>query len=118
MKIAIVGSTAYREARMLPLKEKLEGQGHEVRMPTFDGGAANELQLMANNRAMIEWADVVYVLWDGRSMGTWGDICMAFALRKPIVKAYLQSMTCERFFQQYAAFGPDVRPDGEGQPCA
>ena len=93
---------------MLPLKIKLQDRGHEVRMPTFDGGAVTELQLMANNRALIEWADTVYVLWDGRSVGTWGDICMAFALRKPVVKAFLEPMTCRRFFEQYAGFGPQV----------
>ena len=106
MKIAIMGSTAYREGRMLPLKVELEKAGHEVRLPTFDGGARTEYDLMSQNRALIEWADTICILWDGRSIGTWGDICMAFALRKPIALPYLEPTSCRNFVKQYLKRGP------------
>ena len=117
MRIAIIGSTSYRGSRMLPLKASLETQGHEVRLPTLDGQAASEFELMAANRELIDWADEVHIVWDGRSVGTWGDICMAFALRKRIVNVFLEPMSCRRFFEQYAERGPDVLAE-EGSCCA
>ena len=115
MKIALIGTTAYQD-KMSGAFRSLYEQGHNPEMPTMDDdkiptGAgreavrtqpAPELALMESNRRSIEWADEVHVFWDGRSPGTWGDICMAFALRKRIVIGYLEPMSCRNFLTQYA----------------
>jgi len=41
-------------------------------------------RICADNRAAIEAADVVYIIWDGQSQGCLFDLGMAFALRKPL----------------------------------
>ena len=105
MKIAIIGSTQYRYNRMQWAKNALEEAGHEARLPTFDGGAKNELELMQQNLELIKWADAIHVFWDGRSIGTLMDIAMAFALDKPIELIHLEPMSVRGFVEQYAGKG-------------
>lgn len=106
MKIAIIGTTAYRHNLMQNAKKSLECAGHEVRLPTFDGGAENELELMQRNLDLIRWADEVHVFWDGRSTGTLMDIAMAFALDKPLELIHIEPMSMRGFVKQYAAREP------------
>lgn len=101
MKIYILGSTAYEE-RIKEYGKKLEEEGHEVAYPLFDSIYANELELITENRARIEWADEVHVLWDGRSYGSIFDFGMVFALRKPMKVVYISSRDIRNAFKQYA----------------
>jgi len=102
MKIAIMGSTQYLE-KMLALRYSLEKEGHETRLPTLDHRTpeVTELMIMEANRAKIEWADMVYFVWDQRSPGAFGDFCMAFALRKSIRLAYIEPKIIANFMRQY-----------------
>lgn len=101
MKIAIIGSTAY-EQRMQGHKFHLEhDQGHEVRIPALDHLSGNELDIISYNREMIEWADEVHMIWDGRSMGTIFDLGMTFALRKKLVIVYINPKKFLNFVEQY-----------------
>ena len=104
MKIAIMGSTQYLE-RMIFLQYSLEEAGHEVVLPVLDnhGPEINELTIMETNRAKIEWADMIYFVWDQRSPGAFGDFCMAFALRKSIRLAYIEPKIISNFMRQYEA---------------
>ena len=93
MKIAIIGSTAYK-SKMKEAAEALINEGNEVEMPIFDDHPEfNELGICESNRQMIEWADEVHVLWDQRSLGTVFDFGMAFALRKKVKILYLEPKT-------------------------
>lgn len=108
MKIFLIGSTQYLESKMVPDAEKLKAAGHDVLLPVMDSDVflrsceKPELALMTTNRTRIKWADVIYVYWDGRSPGTWGDICASFALGKPVKISYLEPMSCQNFLLQYA----------------
>ncbi len=100
MKIALIGSSQYVE-KFQEVKERLESQGHEVRMPAFDHHNLTELQIMLYNRDLIEWSDEVHMIWDARSLGTWGDYCMAFALRKPVFIEYMEPKRIHNAMWQY-----------------
>jgi len=100
MNFAIIGSSQYRD-KFMSLKKHLEYCG-EVRIPAFDDHPEfNELQICEYNRSIIEWADVVYVIWDGRSVGTVLDFGMCFALRKPIVIEYIETKTIANVMRMY-----------------
>jgi len=89
MNICIIGSTAYQD-KMFDHRYQLEEENHDVRLPAFDGHQEmNEYQVCEYNRSLIEWADEVHVLWDGRSTGTIFDLGMCFALKKPLKLIYL-----------------------------
>lgn len=107
MKIAIIGTSCYYTSKMIPYKKKLKDAGHEVQLPILDDypylpPKRIELMLMAGNLEAIKWADAVHVFWDGRSMGAWGDICMSFAVGRPIKVVYLEKLSCRQFLLQYA----------------
>jgi nucleoside 2-deoxyribosyltransferase len=102
MKIALIGSTRYKNNKMANAKANLIRVGHQVGLPTFDGGAPNELALMDSNLALIKWADKVIVFWDGESKGTYGDICMAFALDKPVSIGFLNPILFRNILIQLA----------------
>ena len=102
MKIVLIGSTGLRN-RFEVEKNILEAMGHEVSMPAFDDHPVfNELQLCEYNRLLIEEADEVYVIWDGRSIGTIFDFAMAFALRKPLKVVYIEPKTIAGVMKLYA----------------
>lgn len=67
--------------------EMLEEEGVEVYYPPRDTDQADDgvgLHICEQNRAAIESADSVYVIYDKDSKGSHFDLGMAFALRKPI----------------------------------
>jgi len=100
MKIVIIGSTGYRGMMEETLKEELK-KGNICRMAFFDDTDLSEYELIEKNKEMISEADVVYVFWDGRSVGTVFDLGMCFALNKKIVIKYLNSKSFVNFLKQY-----------------
>ena len=66
--------------------EKLEKEGYEVYLPMRDTNQDDNTgyRICGDNCEAIEWADVIYVAWDGKSEGGLFDLGMAFALKKPI----------------------------------
>jgi hypothetical protein len=102
MKIAIIGSTQYRD-KFITLKQILEIGGNEVRIPAFDDHPElDELGVCINNRNIIEWADKVYLIWDRRSVGTVFDFGMVFMARKPLEIYYLEPKTMEGVMTKYS----------------
>ena len=102
MKIVLIGSTGYRN-RFEVEKSILEAMGHEVSIPAFDDHPVfNELQLCEYNRILIEEAEEVHVIWDGRSVGTVFDFAMAFALRKRVKIVYIEPKTISGVMKLYA----------------
>jgi nucleoside 2-deoxyribosyltransferase len=104
MHVTFIGSTAYR-AMMENEKRLLEAAGHMVRMPAFDDFAGDELAICRRNFEAVEWADEVYMFWDGRSPGTVLDLGMVFALHKPLRVGFLNKKTLANFVRQYEASG-------------
>lgn len=101
MKIVIIGSTQYLN-KMLSHAKELIVKGHEVKMPAFDNDPdLDELEICEHNLALIGWADRVDILWDQRSFGTIFDFGMAFALRKPIKRVYIEPKTFGGIMKKY-----------------
>lgn len=68
--------------------KKLEADGHQVHWPPRDteqNDLHGGINICLANRAAIEQADMVAVVWDPSSSGSHFDLGMAFALRKPIL---------------------------------
>ena len=84
MKIALIGSTWDKDA-FAETQRRLIAMGNEVHIPSFDDDNGNELDVCNYNRALIEWADEVHVIWDGYSIGIIFDFGMIYALRKKLV---------------------------------
>ena len=109
MKVAIIGSTTYKikmidhRANLINLYQSLK-QPIEVKLPVLDENTddLNELGICTKNREMIEWADEVHVLWDGRSQGTIFDLGMCLAFKKPVQLVYLNPLTLENLVKQMA----------------
>jgi len=100
LKIAIIGSTAYQD-KMNTHKTQLKKDGHTILMPNFDKPSKNELEICEGNRQIIEDADEVHLIWDGRSIGAIFDIGMVFALRKPLIEVFIQPKSFRKFVEQY-----------------
>jgi len=66
---------------------QLESLGHQVYWPTRDTDQIDPigLRICKDNRAAIEAAEEVHIIWDGESQGSIFDLGIAFALRKKIV---------------------------------
>ena len=64
----------------------LEAEGIRVYWPPRDTDQDDPigLRICSDNRAAMEGADVVRVVWDPESQGSLFDLGMAFAMRKPI----------------------------------
>lgn len=101
MKIGIIGSTAY-EWKMVEHKYQLSRKGHEVKIPALDHLEGSELDIISYNREMIEWAEEVHLIWDGRSIGTIFDLGMVFALQKRLIVIYINPKKFLNFIDQYA----------------
>jgi len=102
MKVTIIGSTQYKD-KFLDLKERLEKEGDEVRIPAFDDHEElDDLGVCLFNRDVIRWADKIYLIWDRRSTGTIFDFGMCFMAEKPLVIEYLEPKTFEGVMKKYA----------------
>ena len=57
------------------------------------------LEICKANREAIEQADVVHIIWDGKSTGSLFDLGMVFALDKPLRVISLPPETDHKSFQ-------------------
>jgi len=100
-KVVIIGSSGLK-AKMMHHKGMLESAGHCVFMPAFDDHPAfTTLELCEHNRQLIKAADIVHIIWDGRSTGTLFDFGMAFALNKRAKIIYLEPRTFVDLMKSY-----------------
>lgn len=88
MKILIIGSTSLL-VRIQQHAAQLLTQGHEPITPVFDSDKGSVLDILTINRARMEWADEVHLIYDGRSYGSIFDFGMCFAMRKPLKVIYI-----------------------------
>jgi len=101
MKIALIGSTQYKD-KFIEHKAKLEKDGHEVRIPAFDDHPDfDELDVCKYNREAIKWADRVDMIWDQRSSGTVFDFGMLFMAEKPLRIVYMERKTFRGVMEKY-----------------
>jgi len=101
MRIAIIGSTQYL-SKFVSHKKEMESEGHEVRIPALDDKPLlNELGICEYNRNMIEWADRIDIIYDGRSIMTLFDFGMAFMANKPIKIVFYEPKAVKNVFFQY-----------------
>src|SRR5208282_5452823 len=66
--------------------DDLESNGYTVHWPPRDTNQndGTGLNICLENKTAIINADIIHVLWDGKSQGCLFDLGMAFALNKPI----------------------------------
>jgi len=82
--------------------QQLENEGWTVHWPPRDTQQDNDptgLRICGDNRKAIEEADVIHVVWDGKSQGSLFDLEIAFALRKKVVAIQLPDATESKSFQ-------------------
>jgi nucleoside 2-deoxyribosyltransferase len=79
----------------------LQDQGWRVHWPARDTDQSDTvgLRICEENRAAIEAADCVHIIWDGKSQGCLFDLGMAFALRKPLHVIEVPPATSDKSFQ-------------------
>lgn len=78
----------------------LEEHGFAIHWPPRDTNQEDTgLRICADNKAAIEAADLVHVIWDGKSQGCLFDLGMAFALNKPVEVIRLPEPTGDKSFQ-------------------
>jgi len=82
----------------------LEMAGYEVHWPHRDTNQNDPigLRICTDNRAAIEAADVVHIVWDGQSQGCLFDLGMAFAMNKKIEVIEMPGATDGKSFQNMA----------------
>ena len=89
MKIFMIGSTSYQD-KIDKYAEDQRKNGNEVLIPVFDSlPNATVLDILTENRRLMELADEVHMIYDGRSDGTKFDFGMCFAMRKPLRVIYI-----------------------------
>jgi hypothetical protein len=59
------------------------------------------LAVLTENRAKMEWADEVHLIYDGRSYGSLFDFGMCFALRKPLKIIYISPKNIVEGMKEY-----------------
>lgn len=57
------------------------------------------LRICADNLEAIRQAEVIHIIWDGKSQGSLFDLGMAFALGKPLVVLSVPEPTEHKSFQ-------------------
>ncbi len=79
----------------------LESDGWEVHWPPRDTNQEDNigLRICKDNKSAIKNADVVHVVWDGKSQGSLFDLGMAFTLNKQIIPIKLPPKTENKSFQ-------------------
>lgn len=80
---------------------ELERAGYTVHWPPRDTDQADDtgLRICRDNMAAIVAADVVHVIWDGKSQGGLFDLGVAFALGKRIIPLSLPEASDGKSFQ-------------------
>jgi len=101
MRIALIGSSQYMD-KFIEVKSRLSTPKNEVKIPAFDDLPGNELDILGYNRDLINWADEVHVIWDGRSTGTIFDFGMVFMAHKKLVIEYIEEKTFANAMRLYA----------------
>lgn len=81
--------------------KQLEQSGYKVHWPPRDTDQVDPigLRICQDNLNAIKNADVVHVMWNGKSQGCLFDLGIAFALNKPIKIIQLPDMTEGKSFQ-------------------
>lgn len=79
----------------------LETAGYSVHWPPRDTDQNDKdgLRICRDNMSAIMAADVVHVMWDGKSQGCLFDLGVAFALHKEIIPLKLPEQSAEKSFQ-------------------
>jgi nucleoside 2-deoxyribosyltransferase len=85
--------------------ELLEAQGFKVHWPPRDTDQNDEvgLRICMDNANAIAAADVVHVIWDGKSQGCLFDLGVAFALKKKLEIFMIPAMSEGKSFQNMMA---------------
>lgn len=80
---------------------KLEAEGYDVHWPPRDTNQDDPTgyNICLQNATAIYCADVVHVIWDGKSQGCLFDLGVAFALAKKIIPIELPPATEGKSFQ-------------------
>ena len=88
-------------AELQSIVDKLESEGWQVHYPPRDTNQDDPTgyNICEQNFFAIKHADVVHVIWDGKSQGCLFDLGMAFALTKRIVPISLPDQTEGKSFQ-------------------
>lgn len=83
----------------------LEERGFTVHWPPRDTDQNDEvgLRICRDNAKAIASADVVHVIWDGKSQGCLFDLGVAFALNKKIEPIILPALSEGKSFQNMMA---------------
>lgn len=78
-----------------------DGTKWDVHYPPRDTDQRDDigLRICQDNRAAIVGADMVFIVWDGKSQGTLFDAGAAFALNKPLRCVSLPEPTNGKSFQ-------------------
>ncbi len=86
--------------------EDLEASGFDVHWPPRDTEQKDDTgyRICSDNLEAIKSADVVHIVWDGKSQGCLFDLGMAFALRKRIVPISLPAEGSEKSFQKMVRY--------------
>lgn len=79
----------------------LETRGYKVHWPLRDTDQNDDvgMRICRDNLAAIRSADVVHIIWDGKSHGCLFDLGMAFALGKHVKPILLPPKTDHKSFQ-------------------
>ena len=107
MKILVIGSTALL-VRIQQHAAQLLSQGHEPLTPAFDSDKRSVLDILTRNRELMELADEVHLIYDGRSYGSIFDFGMCFALRKPLKIIYISPKNIVGGMKEYEKFCEEV----------
>lgn len=80
---------------------QIEAEGYTLHWPPRDTDQSDPvgLRICSDNAAAIRNADVVHVIWDGKSQGCLFDLGIAFALNKVVVPLSLPAATDGKSFQ-------------------
>lgn len=100
MKIYIMGSTAYL-IKIHQYAETLLSQGDEPIVPAFDAEEKSVLQTLTRNRELMETADEVHLIYDGRSSGSIFDFGMCFAMHKHFKIIYISPKNIVEGMREY-----------------
>lgn len=90
----------------------LEAEGYDVHWPTRDTNQGDQIghRICRENAAAIAKADVVHVIWDGKSQGCLFDLGVAFALQKPLKIIDIPENTPGRSFQSMLRCWAEKQP--------